>query len=96
MKTYYVYMLFCIDGTYYIGMTNDLDRRVAEHTLGIDPHCYTFLRRPVVLVYSSSFTDVLEAISCEKKLKGWSHRKKTALARGDWDAIKRFSRRGPI
>ena len=93
MKTYYVYMLFCREGSYYIGITNDVENRVAQHNLGIDPDCYTFSRRPVVLVYSSAFSEVTEAIACEKQLKGWSRRKKAALARGDWDAIKRFSRR---
>ena len=93
MKTYYVYMVFCRDGNYYIGMTNDVDNRVAQHNFGVDPDCYTFSRRPVVLVYSCSFSEVTEAIACEKQLKGWSRRKKAALARGDWDAVKRFSRR---
>ena len=92
VKIYYVYMVFCRDGTYYVGMTNDLDRRIAEHNLGIDPACYTFSRRPVILVYSSGSTDVWEAISGEKQLKGWSHRKKSAFVRRDWAAMKRFSR----
>jgi predicted GIY-YIG superfamily endonuclease len=73
-------------------MTNDLERRIAEHSFGLDPGCYTFSRRPVALVYSSEFHWVWEAIDCEKKLKGWSHRKKSALARGDWDAVRRSSR----
>jgi len=92
MKSYYVYMVMCRDGTYYIGITNEIERRVAEHNLGIDSECYTFLRRPVVLAYSTVYDSVLDAIACEKKLKRWSHWKKSALARGDWDAIERLSR----
>jgi predicted GIY-YIG superfamily endonuclease len=92
MKTYYVYMLFCIDGTYYVGMTSDLEKRVAQHTYGAYPDCYTYSRRPVTLAYSSSFSDVIEAIDAEKKLKRWSHRKKAALARSDWKALNRCSR----
>jgi putative endonuclease len=91
MKNYYVYMVFCSDGSYYIGMTNDVESRIAQHNFGVDPNSYTFSRRPVLLVYSSSFSEVTEAIACEKQLKGWSRRKKAALARGDWVAIKRFS-----
>ncbi|MBV8333175.1 MAG: GIY-YIG nuclease family protein [Candidatus Eremiobacteraeota bacterium] len=87
MKDYFVYMVRCTDGTYYVGMTNDGDRRIAEHNLGLDRGCYTFSRRPVVLVYSEHFNDVWDAISSEKKLKGWSHAKKSALVRGDWKLI---------
>ena len=87
MKTYYVYMLMCTDGTYYTGITNDVERRFGEHNFGIDPKCYTYSRRPVVLVHVSEFTEVWDAIDCEKRLKGWSHAKKSALVRGDWKMI---------
>jgi putative endonuclease len=93
VKTYFVYMVFCADGTYYIGMTGDLERRLAEHNHGVNPLCYTFSRRPVALVYSSSFDDIWEAIDCEKKLKGWSHWKKSALVRGDWGSVKALSKK---
>ena len=89
---YYVYIVFCRDGTYYVGMTNDLEKRVAEHNVGVDPSCYTFRRRPVILAYSEAFADVWDAIGNEKKLKGWSHRKKSALVRGHWGAANRFTR----
>ena len=92
MRQYYVYMVMCIDGTYYVGMSNDADRRIAEHNLGIDPDCYTYSRRPVVRVYSETFHDPRSAIDAEKKLKRWSHRKKSALARGDWKSIGRFAK----
>jgi len=93
MRTYSVYMLFCRDRTYYTGVTNDLDRRVAEHELGLNPECYTFRRRPLILVYSTSHDDILEAIVCEKKLKGWTHAKKSALIQGDWNTVKALSKR---
>lgn len=91
MKTYYVYMVFCTDGTYYVGMTNDLERRIGEHNYGIDPDCYTFSRRPVVLKYSQDFASVWDAIDAEKKIKRWSHPKKSALARGDWKMISKLA-----
>ncbi len=80
-------MVMCTDGTFYVGVTNDVERRFGEHNFGIDPDCYTYTRRPVVLVYVSEFTEVWDAIDCEKRLKGWSHAKKSALARGDWQMI---------
>ena len=87
MKTYFVYMVFCSDGSYYVGMTGDADRRIAQHNLGINEDCYTYSRRPVVLAYSQDFGDVWDAINAEKKLKRWTHAKKSALARGDWKLI---------
>jgi predicted GIY-YIG superfamily endonuclease len=38
---YYVYMLRCRDGSLYVGFTNDLERRFAEHRDGINRNCYT-------------------------------------------------------
>ena len=80
-------MLLCADGSYYIGITNDPDRRLWEHNNGIDEGCYTFKRRPVRMVHCSMFYDVLEAIRWEKQLKGWSRAKKRALANDDWLGI---------
>lgn len=92
MKSYFVYMVFCTDGTYYVGVTNDAERRIAEHNVGIDPDCYTYSRRPVVRVWSQEYSEILQAIDAEKKLKGWSHAKKSALARGDWKLIQALSK----
>jgi putative endonuclease len=92
MRRYFVYMVLCRDKTLYSGVTNDVDRRVAEHNYGIDPGCFTFTRRPVRLMWSSDFKDIDDAIRFEKQLKGWSRKKKRALILGDWDAIKRISR----
>jgi hypothetical protein len=47
MRTYYVYMLRCFDGTFYTGMTNDIERRYNEHVCGYHESCYTFTRRPL-------------------------------------------------
>ena len=94
MKLYYVYMLQCYDGTYYVGITNDLARRIAEHTSGYHASCYTFNRRPLNLVWSQEFHDVNEAIACEKKIKPWSHNKKSALARGDWKMVRALAKGG--
>jgi len=87
MKYYYVYILKCSDESYYIGVTNDIERRLDEHRMGINKASYTYLRRPVDLVYHEYFMDINEAIDFEKQIKGWSRAKKEALIKGDWDEI---------
>ena len=91
MKTYFVYILKCSDGSYYTGITNNLEKRFHEHQTGINNSCYTFRRRPVELVYSTMFYDVLQAISFEKQVKGWSRKKKEALIKENWNDLKKFS-----
>ena len=89
---YYVYIVECADGFYYTGFTNDLDRRIIEHNEGIDPTCFTYKRRPVVLKYFEHFTEVMQAIEREKQLKGWSRKKKEALFKEDFELLKELSK----
>jgi len=90
MEKYFVYILVCADGSFYVGVTNDVDRRVAEHNLGEIEDAYTHERRPVRLVHCSGFSSVFDAISWEKQLKGWSRAKKRALIDNDWQRIHRI------
>jgi putative endonuclease len=92
VKIYYVYVLRCFDGTFYTGVTNDIDRRFGEHCAGLDPACYTFQRRPLKLVHVSEFAWIDQALAFEKKLKAWSHRKKRAFVENDFASIKRYAR----
>jgi predicted GIY-YIG superfamily endonuclease len=89
---FYAYMLRCSDGLYYVGSTDDLEQRVAQHQSGRDPFCYTYKRRPVTLVWSESFTTRIEAKEAERQLKGWGKRKKKALMARDWEALQVLSR----
>ncbi|GAA4644968.1 GIY-YIG nuclease family protein [Pontixanthobacter gangjinensis] len=91
MFFYFVYILKCSDNSYYVGITNDLERRVREHLRGFNKECYTFRRRPVELKFSQEFNNVLQAIYFEKKLKGWSRSKKEALINDDFDRLKILS-----
>ena len=68
-------------------MTTSLEKRLAEHKVGIDPYAYTYSRRPVTLVWSQVFATEHEAFTAEQQLKGWSRAKKQALSQGDWEAI---------
>ncbi|MCY4447239.1 MAG: GIY-YIG nuclease family protein [Chloroflexi bacterium] len=77
-KRYYVYMATNASRTLYVGMTNDLPRRAAEHqvkTYGGFTARYNIGQ----LVYFEETADVREAIAREKQIKRWSRRKKIAL-----------------
>jgi putative endonuclease len=87
MKTYFVYILKCSNNSYYTGFTNNLERRLNEHSFGKNKDCYTFNKRPLKLVWFEVFNDVLDAIASEKRIKGWSRRKKEALINEDWDKL---------
>ncbi len=87
MKSYSVYIVKCKDDSFYTGITNNPDKRVWEHNEGISIDSYTFSRRPVKLVFTSAFNNVLEAISAEKQIKGWNRKKKEALINNDFDLI---------
>ena len=90
-KYLYVYILKCTDNSYDTGVTNNLDKRLEEHNTGINKESFTFLRRPVELVYHERFTDYNLAIAWEKKIKRWSRKKKEALINSDWDKLKNAS-----
>ncbi len=84
---YTLYILECSDGTYYTGITTDLARRLEEHQRGDNPRAYTFRRRPVKLAWAREFATYGEALRLERQIKGWSHAKKAALIRNDFEAI---------
>lgn len=70
MNHYTVYLVECHDGSYYVGVTNNLERRLREHNTGFDKKCFTYKRRPVELKYYESCPDINQAIAYEKQLKG--------------------------
>ena len=85
--TYYVYLLECSDGSYYVGVTNDLTRRTYEHQEGIDTECYTYTKRPVILKYYLIYDYINDAINAEKRIKRWSRAKKEAFFKKDWKTM---------
>jgi predicted GIY-YIG superfamily endonuclease len=84
---YAIYILKCSDGSYYTGMTKELDARIAEHQTGTRRNSYTFNRRPVELVWSEIVETYPEAFQWEHRIKGWSRAKKEALICGDIERI---------
>ncbi|GAA4268031.1 hypothetical protein GCM10022257_01320 [Hyunsoonleella aestuarii] len=91
MLFYYVYILKCNDENFYTGITNDLEKRVAEHQSGYDKDAYTYKRRPLSLEFYQEFNDVLQAIHFENKIKKWTRAKKAALIRGDFNMLQILS-----
>jgi len=91
MKPFWTYMVRCSDNSYYIGHTDNLERRLLEHNHGT-LICYTTNRLPVQLVWSNEFATREEALERERQIKGWSRAKKEALIREDWKELKDLSK----
>lgn len=75
---YYVYIVASLSRTIYVGMTNELPRRIQQHKqklLGGFTARYSVDR----LVYFEHTTDVNAAIAREKQVKSWSRKKRVAL-----------------
>ena len=89
--TAWVYILECGDGSLYVGSTNDLRKRVAEHEAGLGGR-YTGFKRPVKLVFSYETAHMEEARSLEHQVKGWRRAKRLALVRGDYEALVELSK----
>ncbi len=78
MRTGFVYILKCSDGSFYTGVTNDLERRLSEHTAS-NARSYVASRKPIALVWVSDEMNIQDAILLEKQIKGWRRDKKIAL-----------------
>jgi putative endonuclease len=77
-RTYYVYILASASGVLYSGITNSLQRRVAQHRLRQVPG-FTAKYNVTRLVYYESFGEVSLAIAREKEIKAWRRAKRVAL-----------------
>ena len=79
MNTYYVYILANqFNDVFYVGVTNNLERRITEHQSGLIDG-FTKKYRVHKLVYFESCHDVKAAIAREKQLKNWNREKKRFL-----------------
>jgi putative endonuclease len=77
-RSYYVYIMANASRMTYIGVTNDLERRVFQHKTKAVPG-YTSRYNLTRLVYFEETDDIRAAIAREKQLKGWLRRKKVDL-----------------
>ncbi|HWJ66036.1 MAG TPA: GIY-YIG nuclease family protein [Nocardioides sp.] len=91
----WTYILECADGSFYVGSTVDLDRRISEHNLGLGA-AYTRRRsrRPVRLAWAAHFARVDQAFAFEKRVQGWGRAKRIALIEGRWEDLPELSSRG--
>ena len=89
---FYAYILRCSDVSYYVGHTDDLEKRMNEHRFG-QGCIYTSSRLPVELVWSQEFASREEAKAAEAQIKGWNRAKKEALIAGRFDLLSALSSR---
>ncbi len=87
---FWVYILKCVDGSYYTGHTDNLEIRINQHKTG---ECagYTATRLPLEFIWSQEFNTREEALAAERQIKGWSRKKKEAMMRGDWAEVSRLA-----
>ena len=87
----YMYILECSDGSYYVGSTWNVDRRLSQHNAGEGAQ-YTRTRHPVRLLYVEEYFMIKDAFAREKQVQGWSRRKRRALIEGRTSELPRVSR----
>ena len=75
---WYVYLVKCIDESFYVGITGDLESRLERHNSGRGSK-YTRLRKPVELLYVEEFENKSMAIKREKEIKKLSSSNKRSL-----------------
>jgi len=88
-SSYFVYIVASVSRTIYIGVTNDLGRRVNEHRTRDTPG-FTSTYNVDRLVWFEEFADPAAAISREKQLKSWRRAKKIKLIESmnpSWDDL---------
>ena len=88
---WYLYILKCRDGSYYIGRTNTLQQRIERHNKARAAK-WTSDKLPVRLVYQEKYEFEHEAIRRERQIKRWSRKKKQALIAGDFKRLKALSK----
>ncbi|HEY7088480.1 MAG TPA: GIY-YIG nuclease family protein [Tepidisphaeraceae bacterium] len=91
-EPFFVYIVRCADGTFYIGRTSNVIERVETHNAG-QGALWTACRRPVTLVYQEPHPSEEEAIGRERQIKRWTHAKKLALINGDRAKLKLLAKR---
>ncbi len=80
MNNWFVYILECCDGIYYVGVTNDVAARVKAHNAGRGAR-FTRGRGPVTLRYTERQPDKSHALKREFEIKSWRRAKKASLFR---------------
>lgn len=92
MQPFFIYILKCSDGSYYVGHTDNIEERIAQHNSG-EYECYTTKRLPVEVVYMQDFATRGEALEAERAIKNWSRKKKEALIEGNIEKLSSLSKK---
>jgi putative endonuclease len=90
--SFFVYILLCADGSLYVGHTSNVEDRVKVHNESRGA-LWTSCRRPVNLVYKERRPSEADAITRERQLKRWLHKKKLALIKGNLANLKSLAKR---
>ena len=76
---YFIYIMASPGGTLYVGVTNGIYLRVAQHKADLHPKSFTSRYRCKKLLMFEPFWDPADAIAMEKQIKHWSREKKERL-----------------
>src|SRR5215207_8327921 len=82
----WMYILKCVDGSYYVGSTKNLELRLFQHQSGKCSR-YTSGRLPVELVYGEEYDSVADAYYREKQVQNWGRAKREALISGNVELL---------
>jgi putative endonuclease len=89
--SFFIYIILCAGGTFYVGSTNNVARRVQQHQSGRGAK-HTNDNQVVRLVFVEGPFDRSAAIARERQLKGWGRAKKRALVMGKADSLRVLSK----
>ncbi|MFA7254073.1 MAG: GIY-YIG nuclease family protein [Patescibacteria group bacterium] len=77
MNNFHLYIIKCKDNYLYVGITDDIEKRISQHK---DGFCRNTKNRGIIqLAYTESFKERSEAAKREKEIKGWRREKKEQL-----------------
>ena len=79
VSDWWFYVLLCADGTYYAGVTTNIDRRLHEHNHTKRGAKYTRVRRPVKLLLTEKFSSRSMAQKAESYFKSLSRKQKEGI-----------------
>ena len=92
MKYFYVYIIKCCDDSYYTNHTDNIEKRIYEHKNQRYDN-YTAFRLPLEVVYVQTFPSRNDAFFAERRIKGWTRKKKEALILKKWNDLKKHAKK---
>lgn len=88
-EQYFVYILYCNDGFYFVGLADDLIKDFREHNDGV--YEFTSVRTPVEMMYYEVIPSLHDAQKRQQQLRGWSRAKKKALVEQNFHKLQLLS-----